>query len=119
MKFNKVCFVRSRQRYFGLFSYCLLQIVTVMIFLCANNLSAKEKENSVETLSDVSIIGNSELPSINFNLPWRLPSIEKRGEESPPKDISDVLTPLEPRRNRQRIHFSHFLEVDAPHFQAR
>ena len=81
--------------------------------------NAEDNDGKVETLAEVAIIGNSELPSISFDLPWRLPSVQKREEQSPPKEIPGVVMPIEPRRYKQQLHFSRFLEVDAPHFQAR
>jgi len=95
----------------------LLKLIIVMAFVGLAN--SEQAKNTVETLDEVSIIGNSELPRVNFSLLWQLPSVENRDEQSPPKKIEGVLTPLEPRRYKQQIHFSRFLEVDAPHFQAR
>ena len=68
-------------------------------------------EKNVETLDEVTIIGNTELPRVNFDEPWQLPSIEKSSDKSPPKDIPGVLVPIEPHRYKQQIHFSHFLET--------
>jgi len=93
------------------FNICALSFVDFV--------NAEEARNSVETLAEVSIIGSSELPNVNFDLPWRLPSIEKRGEQSPPKELPNVLQQVEPHRHKQKIHFSRFLEVDAPHFKSR
>jgi hypothetical protein len=81
--------------------------------------AAAGKDNKVETLSEVSIIGNTELPNVNFNMTWKLPSVEKRDDQFPPKEISGVLVPIEPKRYKQQIHFSRFLEVDAPSFIVR
>jgi len=80
---------------------------------------AEDSKNTVETLAEVSIIGSSELPNVSFDLPWRLPSIEKRGEQSPPKKLPNILQQIEPNRHKQKIHFSRFLKVDAPHFNSR
>ncbi len=76
-------------------------------------------EKKVETLDEVTIIGNTELPKVTFDEPWQLASIEKGADKSPPKDIPGVLVPIEPHRYRQQIHFSHFLEVNVESFQAR
>ncbi len=79
----------------------------------------KQSDNKVETLSEVSIIGSSELPNVSFDLPWKLPTVEKRDEASPPKNISGTLEAIEPVRHWQQIHFSRFLEVDSPSFKPR
>lgn len=76
-------------------------------------------ENKVETLDEVTIIGNTELPRVTFDQPWQLPSIEKGMDKSPPKDIPGVLVPIEPHRYKQQLHFSHFFEVDVESFQAK
>lgn len=85
-----------------------------------NSLSeSTNAKNKVETLSEVTIIGNTELPNVSFDLTWQLPTIEKRDDQSPPKQVPGVLVPLEPKRHRQRLHFSRFLDVDTPNFKAR
>lgn len=78
-----------------------------------------QSENKVETLSEVSIIGSSELPKVNFDLPWELPTVESRDDASPPKNISGVIEPIEPSRHRQQVHFFRFLEVESPTFKPR
>ncbi len=85
----------------------------------ASMAESTNSKNKVETLSEVTIIGNTELPNVNFDLTWQLPTIEKRDDQSPPKQVPGVLVPLEPERHRQQIHFSRFLEVDSPKFKAR
>lgn len=86
------------------------------VWACAAD---KQAKNKVETLSEVSIIGSSELPNVNFNTAWKLPTIEKRGEQSPPMVVNGVMEPIEPKRQRQQLHFSRFLEVDSSSFNIR
>ncbi len=88
----------------------------LMIFSCA---VFSENRNEVETMTEVSIIGNAELPNKVFDLSWRLPSVEKRENQLPPKQLTGMLKPLEPFRYRQQIHFSRYLEVDTSNFSAR
>ena len=78
-----------------------------------------EQKNKIETINEVSIIGNTELPNKNFDLEWRLPSVEKRENQSPPKFIKGMLLPVEPHRYRQQIHFSHYLNLGSSNFSAR
>jgi len=80
---------------------------------------AAENENRVETVGEVSIIGNTELPNVTFNLPWRLPSIENREEQSPPKELPGMLAPIEPKRHQQQVYFHRFLELDVSGFSKR
>jgi len=89
-------------------------VVVFSLFVLFSEIHAEE----VETLDEVSIVGNSELPSVSFNLAWRLPSVEKREESSLPKDLPGILDAIEPVRLQKKIHFSRFLEVDIPRFQA-
>jgi len=97
------------------FNYKLL----VSLVLILHAFSAIAADDNVETLDEVSIVGNSELPALDFNLSWRLPSVESRKDHSLPKDIGKVLSPLEPKRHQQLIHFSRFLEVDTPRYKAQ
>tara|TARA_B100001063_G_C16620266_1_gene480370 strand:- start:463 stop:789 length:327 start_codon:yes stop_codon:yes gene_type:complete len=76
-------------------------------------------EKKVETLDEVTIIGNTELPRVNFDQPWQLPSIEKSADKSPPTDIPGVLVPIEPYRYKQQLHFSQFLDVDVESFKPK
>jgi len=94
-------------------------ITLAFTLMTVSSLSFSEVQNEVETLTEVSIIGNAELPNKTFDLPWRLASVEKREEQSPPKKLSGMLRPLEPKRYRQQIHFSRFLHIDTTHFSAR
>jgi len=87
------------------------------LLMCALSfVNAQESDRAVESVGEVSIIGNTELPNVTFNLPWRLPSVEKREEQSPPREIPGMLTPIEPKRHRQQVHFSRYLEVEMPQF---
>lgn len=93
-----------------------LRLLVILLSMSALYLEALAEE--VETLDEVSIVGNSELPSVNFNLAWRLPSVQNREEQSLPKDLPGILDSIEPTRLQKQIHFSRFLEVDIPRFQA-
>lgn len=97
-------------------SYSIIRCCSLILLLGMSFLS-HAIEKKVETLDEVTIIGNTELPRVNFDEPWQLASIQKSSEKSPPKDIPGVLVPIEPHRYKQQIHFSHFLEVDVESFQ--
>lgn len=95
------------------------QLLGCSLLVCGlSSANAEETPQIVESVGDVSIIGNTELPNVTFNLPWRLPSIEKREEQSPPREIPGMLTPIEPKRHQQQVHFSRYLEVEMPNFNA-
>lgn len=96
-----------------------LALLTFCILSGGMSFYSQAAEKKVETLDEVTIIGNTELPKVTFNEPWQLASIEKSLDKSPPKDLPGVLEPIEPHRYKQQIHFSHFLEVDIESFQAR
>jgi len=101
-----------------------IKILPSFIYLCLlfpmwANSADKQAKNKVETLSEVSIIGSSELPNVNFDTAWKLPTIQKRGEQSPPMVVNGVLEAIEPKRQRQQLHFSRFLEVDSSSFNVR
>lgn len=104
---------------FGLFSVSRIQKAFAFILLLGMSFLSQALEKKVETLDEVTIIGNTELPRVTFDQPWQLPSIEKSADKSPPKDIPGVLVPIEPHRYKQQLHFSHFLEVDVESFQAK
>tara|TARA_R110001592_G_scaffold138511_4_gene357640 strand:- start:21285 stop:21611 length:327 start_codon:yes stop_codon:yes gene_type:complete len=89
------------------------------ILLLGMSFLSQAIEKKVETLDEVTIIGNTELPRVVFDQPWQLPSIEKSTDKSPPKDIPGVLVPIEPHRYKQQLHFNHFLEVDVEPFQSK
>ena len=97
---------------------CLNNFV-VFILLLGMSFLSHALEKKVETLDEVTIIGNTELPRVTFDQPWQLPSIEKSAEKSPPKDIPGLMEPIEPHRYKQQLHFSHFLEVDVESFQSK
>lgn len=97
---------------------CIINVYFIILLLGMSFLS-QALEKKVETLDDVTIIGNTELPRVTFDQPWQLASIEKSSEKSPPKNIPGVLVPIEPHRYKQQLHFSHFLEVDVESFQPK
>lgn len=98
----------------------LLALVPSIVLASEKNKDTKALDNeSAKSVVDVSIIGNSELPKVSFNLPWRLPSVEKREDQSPSVDIQNMLDPIEPVRHKQLVHFSRYLEVDLPSFRTR
>lgn len=90
-----------------------------VVFILGMSFHSHAAEKKVETLDEVTIIGNTELPRVSFDEPWQLPSVEKGIDRSPPKDVPGVLEPVEPHRHKQQLHFSHYLEVDVETFQAR
>jgi len=96
-----------------------LWLLSLCILCSGMSFYSHAAEKKVETLDEVTIIGNTELPRVTFDEPWQLASIEKSMDKSPPKDLPGVLEPIEPHRYKQQIHFSHFLEVDVESFQAR
>ena len=99
----------------------LLSFKTTCFFILLLEMSFPSQaiEKKVETLDEVTIIGNSELPRVVFDQPWQLSGIDKSADKSPPKDIPGVLVPIEPYRYKQQLHFSHFLEVDVESFQSK
>ncbi|MDX1452690.1 MAG: hypothetical protein R3183_09045 [Oleiphilaceae bacterium] len=80
---------------------------------------SKKNPQAVETVGEVSIIGNTELPNVTFNLPWRLPTIENRAEQSPPTELPNMLQSIEPVRHKQRVYFSRFLQLEVSEFSKR
>ena len=84
--------------------------ILIMMLSCAELVLSKGK-NSVETISEIAIIGNTELPNKVFELPWRLPSVDKRENESPTTKLKGFLSPIEPFRYRQQLHFSRYLRA--------
>tara|TARA_R110000850_G_scaffold229527_6_gene354358 strand:+ start:109 stop:435 length:327 start_codon:yes stop_codon:yes gene_type:complete len=105
----------------NLLFYRLIRVQKVFAFILLLGMSflSQAIEKKVETLDEVTIIGNTELPRVLFDQPWQLPSIEKSADKSPPKDVPGVLVPIEPHRYKQQLHFSHFLEVDVESFQSK
>ena len=93
--------------------------IAVFILLFVMSFLSQAAEKKVETLDEVTIIGNTELPRVVFDQPWQLSGIDKSADKSPPKDIPGVLVPIEPYRYKQQLHFSHFLEVDVESFQSK
>lgn len=96
---------------------CAIYILNFFFLVMSFHSQALEKK--VETLDEVTIIGNTELPRVTFDQPWQLPSIEKSEERSPPKDLPGIMVPLEPHRYKQQLHFSHYLDVDIEVFQPK
>lgn len=72
--------------------------------------------DSERQIEEVSIIGNTELPKVSFNLPWRLPSVVKRSEAKPPSEIPGMLVPIEPTRLQKHIFFNQHLELAMPDY---
>jgi len=93
-------------------------LISFVLFV-HSNLANSEDSTEIQTMKEISIIGNAELPSTSFELPWRLSSVEKREDESPVKDVPGLIRSIEPFRYKQQIHFSKYLEVDTYHFNAR
>jgi hypothetical protein len=94
-------------------------VLVFFAFFVNSSLVFGEDSKEVQTMKEVSIIGNNELPSTSFDLPWQLPSVDKRSDESPLKDVPGLIRPIEPFRYKQQMHFSKYLEVDTSHFNAR
>lgn len=79
----------------------------------AQDRSAKQKGNKV---SEVSIIGNTELPNVSFDLPWKLPSVTRREEQKPTARLEGMLDPIEPETHRKKLFFSQHLKLDVPKY---
>ena len=92
---------------------------TVLILLFGMGFYSHAAKKNVETLDEVTIMGNTELPRVNFDQPWQLPSIETGSDKSPPKDIPGVLESIEPHRYKEQLHFSQFLDVDVESFKPK
>ena len=90
----------------------------VLMLLAFAFAQAEEAKKPVETIGEVSIIGNTELPTETFNLPWSLPSVEKRSDQSPTNKLPNMLKPIEPVRHKQMVHFLHYYQIEMPHFKA-
>lgn len=93
--------------------------LAILILLVGMSCFSQAIEKNVETLDEVTIIGNTELPRVIFDQPWQLPSIERTADKSPPKDIPGVLVPIEPHRYKEQLHFSQFLNVDVEAFKPK
>lgn len=90
----------------------MLAIVTMPAF-------SNEGNEEADKVLELSIIGNNELPRVSFNLPWKLPSVENREDQSPTNELTGILAPIEPEQHKKRVHFSRYLELDIPEFRAR
>lgn len=86
----------------------------VVLSLSGSIAQGQGKSSDTKSLDEVSIIGNTELPNVSFNLPWKLPSIAKRAEQKPVKELKGMLEPIEPRRHQQQVFFSQYLELELP-----
>ena len=95
-----------------------LLLSSVVVSAMPVSVLAEESKKAVETIGEVSIIGNTELPTVTFNLPWSLPSVEKRSDQSPTNKLPNMLTPIEPVRHKQMVHFLHYYQIEMPHFKA-
>jgi len=93
---------------------CLFSSGSFAADLASKNETTKKHSGKSNTVAEVSIIGNTELPNVTFNLPWRLPSVANRAEQSPIKFLENMLVPIEPKRHRKMVFFSEHLELDVP-----
>jgi hypothetical protein len=105
-------------------SYLVLLILALNSGLVLANEAAagalsSEKNRSERSLSQIDIIGNTELPAEEINLPWRLPSIEKRNVTKPNFELKGVLNPIDPDAFKRDIHFFKHLELDGVRFKRR
>ena len=96
-----------------------LMVSIAFILVVFSSLASSESAKEIKTMKEVSIIGNAELPDTTFDLPWRLPSVDKREQQSPLKKFPGLLKPIEPFRYKQQIHFSKYLDVNTSSFNAR
>ena len=93
---------------------CLFSSGSFAADLAEKNQTNKKHSGKSNTVAEISIIGNTELPNVSFNLPWRLPSVANRAEQSPIKFLDNMLVPIEPKRHRKMVFFSEHLELDVP-----
>lgn len=110
---------RSRLHRHGFALFGLIVAQTVFGQTGFTNSSKGESANvanSERQIEEVSIIGNTELPKVSFNLPWRLPSVVKRSEAKPPSEIPGMLVPIEPTRLQKHIFFNQHLELAMPDY---
>lgn len=105
---------------------CSRAFFTLLIFLLgmpsalmAESQPPKKPAAQSDTVGDISIVGSTELPKAVFSLPWRLPSVEKREDEAPPREIGGILEPLEPKRHRKQIYFDRHLDLEMPSYQVK
>lgn len=92
----------------------LVKFVLLLAVLMVSPLSsASDSEQNKKSIDAVSIIGNTELPNVTFELPWKLPSITKREEQKPKSDLEGMLEMIEPERHRQQVFFNQHLKLDA------
>ena len=95
------------------------RVLLLSVLLVYSGLAISESSADIQTMKEISIIGNAELPSTSFDMPWRLPSVDSREAESPVKEVPGVLIPIEPFRYKQQIYFSKYLEVDTSQFRVK
>lgn len=102
----------------------------VAAILCALGLFSLAAELAAETpadgskkpsrLREIEIIGNTELPNVSFdNIPWKLPTVQKRSEQAPSKRIQNMLVPIEPHRHKEQVYFNKNLKIDMSRFGIR
>ena len=99
----------------------LVRVLFISLLLSMAGFAYSEGAQNTDknTVLELSIIGNNELPKVSFNLPWRLPSVEKREDQSPSRDLKGVLSPLEPDQHKKYVYFSRYLELDIPELRTR
>ena len=80
---------------------------------------SKAKPGSSLVLDEVSIIGNTELPNVGFELPWKLPTVQKREDSQPLPELDGMLVPIDPIRHRKDVIFSQSLELEVPNYKVK
>ena len=93
-----------------------LAMVVLLVFCPYATAEKSTAASKAERSEDISIIGNTELPKVNFNLPWKLPSIVKRSEAKPVTELSGMLVPIEPEWHDKQVFFSQYLELELPSY---
>lgn len=98
--------------------YTRIVVWLALSIFSASGLLAQDKSTDKQgnTISEVSIIGNTELPNVSFDLPWKLPSVTRREEQKPVARLEGMLDPIEPETHRKRLFFSQHLKLDVPKY---
>jgi len=91
-------------------------LLLILLFLSPNTYAESAKDDKTKTVGAVSIKGNTELPDVTFDLPWKLPTIAKRSEEAPPAELEGMLDPIEPVRHRKNVFFRDHLKLEHSRF---